>query len=146
MLVDFTKDSQAGVLAAAKSEGLEAKGFWASNTVYIKLAAPELVRKLSARSDVDFITGNVEYSIIDNVVGKTMEDKFKVEASNSSRRRTQIFEYGIVLTRGEDAQLAGYTGEGVVVMNVDTGVRWTHESLVGNYRGMETGTAVHDCE
>ena len=32
-------------------------------------------------------------------------------------------------------QLAGFTGVGVTVCSVDTGVRWTHEALEGTYRG-----------
>ena len=35
-------------------------------------------------------------------------------------------EYGITITNGALAQANGYTGEGVVTANVDTGVRWTH--------------------
>ena len=47
----------------------------------------------------------------------------------------QIAEYGIVLTEGELAQMAGFEGEGATVCSVDTGVRWTHEALVNTYRG-----------
>jgi subtilisin family serine protease len=53
----------------------------------------------------------------------------------------QIAEYGIVITGSERAQLAGFTGQGVVTANVDTGVRWTHEALIGSYRG---GADDHD--
>ena len=41
---------------------------------------------------------------------------------------------------------AGYTGQGVVVATIDSGVRWTHEALRGNYRGFSSGSAAvnHD--
>jgi len=41
----------------------------------------------------------------------------------------------------------GNKGEGVVVANIDTGVRWTHEALIGSYRGAATnnnGEATHN--
>lgn len=35
----------------------------------------------------------------------------------------------------------GYRGTGIVVANIDTGVRYTHEALVGQYRGYLGGTS-----
>eukprot|EP01052_Picozoa_sp_SAG31_P012766 SAG31_NODE_754_length_12324_cov_3.930061_4_plen_501_part_00 len=135
VLVDFTQKEQAPLLARAQAAGYEAKGFWASNTVYIKMAGPDFIAKLMKDKNVRKINGNKEYSIIDNVEGATQEEKFELVDNTSERRRTQIVEYGIAITNSERAQLAGYTGEGVVTANVDTGVRWTHEALIGSYRG-----------
>ena len=89
------------------------------------------------RMDVRKVNGNKEYSVIENVEGATQEEKFQVVDNDTQRRRTQIAEYGIVLTEAERAQLAGFNGEGVTVCSVDTGVRWTHEALIGSYRGGE---------
>jgi subtilisin family serine protease len=143
-LVKFTKESQKELLDMAKAAGLDARGFWATNTVYVSNATPEFIKKAMAMHTVRKVNGNQEYSIIDNVVGETMADKFTevdVAPKNDSHRRTQISEYGIVITRSADAQLSGFKGEGAVVANVDTGVRWTHEALVGSYRG---GAGDHD--
>jgi subtilisin family serine protease len=38
----------------------------------------------------------------------------------------------------------GHKGQGVVVANIDTGVRYTHEALVGSYRGNKGGSFDHD--
>ena len=35
----------------------------------------------------------------------------------------------------------GYTGEGIIVANIDTGVRYTHQALVNQYRGNQGGTS-----
>jgi len=143
-LVKFTQETQKELLDMAKEAGLKAKGFWATNTVYVSNATPEFIKKVMDMHTVRKVNGNQEYSIIDNVVGETQDEKFTpvdVAPTNTSHRRAQISEYGIVITGSERAQLAGYTGEGVVVANVDTGVRWTHEALIGSYRG---GAADHD--
>eukprot|EP01051_Picozoa_sp_SAG22_P027034 SAG22_NODE_8851_length_626_cov_0.967742_1_plen_155_part_01 len=78
VLVEFTQKEQAPLLAAAKKAGYEAKGFWASNTVFIKSASPEFMQKLMKDKNVRKIGGNKAYSIIDNVEGETQEDKFQV--------------------------------------------------------------------
>jgi len=136
VLVDFTQKEQAPLLAMAKAAGHEAKGFWVSNTVFVKNASPEFIKKMMTNADVRKMNGNKAYSIIDNVEGETQEDKFAVLDNHSQHRRAQgAPEYGIEITRSDVAQAAGYTGEGVVTCNVDTGVRWTHEALINSYRG-----------
>eukprot|EP01047_Picozoa_sp_COSAG01_P100411 COSAG01_NODE_30266_length_619_cov_1.078846_1_plen_189_part_01 len=136
-LVDFTAKEQKDILTIAKQEGFEARGFWATNSVYVSDATPTFIRKVMRMKGVRKINGNKEYSIIENVEGETQDEKFqKLPAQNdSARRRTQTSEYGIVVTRSEEAQQVGYRGEGAIVCNVDTGVRWTHEALIGSYRG-----------
>ncbi len=40
---------------------------------------------------------------------------------------------------------AGYLGKGVVVASIDSGVRWTHEAVKSNYRGLQNSSTVnHD--
>jgi uncharacterized repeat protein (TIGR01451 family) len=52
-------------------------------------------------------------------------------------------EWGLVMIDAPGAW--NYTrGEGIVVANIDTGVRYTHEALVGHYRGNLGGTFDHD--
>jgi len=40
--------------------------------------------------------------------------------------------------------MGGYSGHGVVVANIDSGVRYSHEALVENYRGHKNGKFNHD--
>jgi len=50
-------------------------------------------------------------------------------------------EWGIEKIRAQDAwELdGGNSGEGIVVANIDTGVRYTHEALSHNFRGVDYG-------
>jgi subtilisin family serine protease len=43
-------------------------------------------------------------------------------------------EWGIEKTEADKVHAAGNTGEGIRVSNIDTGVRYTHEALEGNYQ------------
>src|SRR5437867_1306078 len=38
----------------------------------------------------------------------------------------------------------GYTGQGIVVANQDTGMRWTHQALKPHYRGWNGSSADHN--
>ena len=138
-LVEFTEREQRPIMEAAEKAGLKATSFWITNTVFVRGAPVDFIRKVMAnkRMDVRKVNGNKEYSVIENVEGATQEEKFQVVDNDTQRRRTQIAEYGIVLTEAERAQLAGFNGEGVTACTVDTGARWTHEALIGSYRGGE---------
>ena len=74
----------------AKEAGYTAKGYWASNTVYVKSASPAFVRKMMKVADVRKINGNKAYSIIDNVDGETQEDKFTIvnNTHETTKRRS----------------------------------------------------------
>ena len=38
----------------------------------------------------------------------------------------------------------GFTGQGIVIGNQDTGMRWTHNALKPHYRGWNGSTADHN--
>jgi subtilisin family serine protease len=113
-LVAFTEQEHAPIMAACEDAGLECTSFWITNTVFAKDAPVDFIKKVMAEKKMDIkkVNGNKEYSVIDNVEGASMDEKFEVVDTDSERRRTQIAEYGIVLTEAEVAQLSGFTGPG----------------------------------
>ena len=44
-------------------------------------------------------------------------------------------EPGIARVHAPEVWALGYTGQGIVVANQDTGMRWTHNALKPHYRG-----------
>ena len=106
-LVEFTEREQRPIMEAAEKAGLKATSFWITNTVFVRGAPVDFIRKVMAnkRMDVRKVNGNKEYSVIENVEGATQEEKFQVVDNDTQRRRTQIAEYGIVLTEAERAGL-----------------------------------------
>ena len=49
--------------------------------------------------------------------------------------RIQAVESNIARVKANQVWSLGYTGTGLVVANIDTGVRFTHQALVTKYRG-----------
>ncbi|HLF90922.1 MAG TPA: S8 family serine peptidase, partial [Anaerolineales bacterium] len=53
----------------------------------------------------------------------------------------EVLEWGVEMIRADEVwSTYGVTGQGIVVANIDTGVRLTHEALVAQYRGTTTGS------
>jgi subtilisin family serine protease len=48
-------------------------------------------------------------------------------------------EWNIAKIRASEAWALGYTGQNIVVANIDSGVRYTHQALVSHYRGNNGG-------
>jgi hypothetical protein len=139
-LVEFTKAEQGPILAMAEERGFECRGFWATNTVYCADATPEFIRHMMTHHQVRKINGNREYSVIENTENNG-EPEHVFDAPALADKSMVEPEYGLELTQAWEAQEAGNDGTGAVICTVDTGVRWTHEALIGSYRG---GTEDHN--
>jgi len=139
-LVKFTEMEQKEILGMAETEGVECRGFWATNTVYCDNASPEFIRKVMRNKSVAKVNGNREYSVIDSTENNGIPENV-FHAKPLAEGEVAEPEYGLVLTQAWEAQQTGNTGEGATICTVDTGARWTHEALIGSYRG---GAEDHD--
>jgi subtilisin family serine protease len=137
ILSDVHRVAQKNVLAALRS----AKGitddavhpFWITNQIFVRNASPEVVEMLANLPDVELITPNEVKASITPV-----EEKKPADISTSDN-----LEWSLDLIDIPSAW-AVTKGEGVVVANIDSGVRYTHEALVDSYRGNVNGTFSHD--
>ena len=53
-------------------------------------------------------------------------------------------EPGVTQVHAPDVWALGHTGEGIVIGNQDTGMRWTHNALKPHYRGWNGSSANHN--
>ena len=53
-------------------------------------------------------------------------------------------EWNLARVRAPEVWAAGYTGQGIVYANADTGVEWNHPALKSGYRGWDGATADHN--
>lgn len=119
------ESSQKEVRAFLDSRGARYVSFWINNSIYVYDADADLVNALAGRSDVAYLRGDHQVPLHEPVV----------EALNAVSPAT--IEWGVDLIQAPDVWATGNTGQGIVVANVDTGVRWTHDAIDGQYRGSD---------
>jgi subtilisin family serine protease len=124
--------TQAGIRAMLQARGATYKSYWISNALVVT-GDRSLVESIAARSDVSKIEANRPFKAIDPIRHSEVEQ-------NSPR----AIEWGVQNVRAPQVWAMGYTGQGIVVGNADTGMRWTHNAIKPNYRGWNGATADHN--
>jgi len=125
--------SQRAISRFLDRQGSRYQSFWINNSLYVYGANLALVQALAQRNDVAYIRGDREVPLHLPV------------ARQESESRLEAVEWNVQKINADDVWASGITGQGVVVANIDTGVRYTHEALVNQYRGNNgDGTFSHD--
>jgi len=129
-LVGHASQSQGQVVRLLREHEVEFESFWIENALAVRGAPVALIAALKAHEDV--LTVDVERTVTLPPVAK---DVLESSAQNN------VAELNV-----DPLWNAGFRGKGVVVANIDSGVRWTHESLKSNYRGFAQNkeTVNHD--
>ncbi|MGH9175856.1 MAG: S8 family serine peptidase [Vicinamibacterales bacterium] len=122
--------SQTGITGYLDAQGVRYQSFWINNSLYVYDADRALVAALASRGDVAYVRGEHELPLIEPV-------------SREPSEAGGTIEWGVAKINADDVWAAGNTGQGVVVANIDTGVRYTHQALVNQYRG-NVGGFNHD--
>ncbi len=123
--------SQAGVRAWLDAEGVEYRAFWIVNMIQARLT-PEQLDALAARSDIAALRTNAPVMLAR-----------PVEVDVPAPLSVNAIEWGVERVRAPLVWAAGHTGQGIVVADQDTGVRWTHNAIKAKYRGWNGTTADH---
>lgn len=126
-LIEFTTESQREVLSIVSSfKTIKATGFYITNRISVKGASMALIDALRQRSDIVEIR---EPRII--TIGET--------AAEEETRSLKVLEWGVSQINAPQAWEKGFTGEGIIVSSIDTGVRYTHEALASGWLGEAYG-------
>jgi subtilisin family serine protease len=118
--------AQAPVRAFLKNSGVEFTPYWVENAVYVHAGDLMLARQLADRSEVERISAEPVFSIGDFTAGSALSSS----------------DWNILTIRADQAWPTA-SGEGVVVAAIDSGVRYTHNALVNQYRGKDGSTFHH---
>jgi hypothetical protein len=102
--------------------------------VIVNGADQSLINSLAARGDVDYLMANHRIPV---------EDQPSDSLANALQEVTAV-EWNIQRVNADDVWAMGYTGQGTVVANVDTGVQWDHPALQDQYRGWDGAVADHN--
>jgi subtilisin family serine protease len=126
-LTAHAASSQKALTAYLDGRGVRYQSFWINNSLYLYDVDLALVRAVARRADVAYIRGDSSVPLIAPVSQEPSPDL------------VAAIEWGVMKINADDVWLTGNTGQGIVVANNDTGVRYTHEAVNAQYRGNNGG-------
>ncbi|WP_405684401.1 S8 family serine peptidase [Streptomyces sp. NBC_00057] len=126
------KTSQANAMKLLKSAGVDHTSFWINNSIQV-VGGQELVEKLAALPEVAQINSDEEIKLDTPVAGEAEPTVDAVEWNIDRIEAPRVWNELEV------------RGEGIVVANIDSGVRYDHPALKNQYRGLNAdGTYDHN--
>src|SRR5215472_3916394 len=126
--------TQRGIRSLLDSRGVTYQSFFVVNMI-VANADRALVEALAARPDVARVDSNRPTRWIED----PSIANFSVTPSNAV-----TVEWGVQDVNAPQVWAMGFTGQGIVIGNEDTGMRWTHVALKPHYRGWNGVTADHN--
>lgn len=127
-LTNLAAQKQASVLQLLQSQfnrSANRAGYsvlWIDNSIAVPRITEALLDTLTASADVESVH-------LDNTI------ELPQEPTEAAPWVPHLAVSSLVHIKVPDVWALGYRGAGVVVANIDAGVRYTHEALVGKYRG-----------
>ncbi|HEX6074948.1 MAG TPA: S8 family serine peptidase, partial [Micromonosporaceae bacterium] len=126
------KTTQAGLRALLDRHHAEYRSFWIDNSLLVTGDA-DLLAEIAARPEVEGIEGNDPVILPDPLPGENEPPVNSIEW-NVARINAPLVWTGL-----------GVRGEGIVVANIDTGVKYDHAAVATQYRGRNAdGTYNHN--
>ena len=116
--------SQAGVRAYLDARGADYQAFWIDNVIVVEKSSRNALNGLMSFPEIAALRAR-----------RTMHVIEPVDRAGSSNPVPMSIESSISHVGADQVWGMGFRGEGVVVANIDTGVRYTHDALVSQYRG-----------
>ncbi|HEU5101785.1 MAG TPA: S8 family serine peptidase, partial [Roseiflexaceae bacterium] len=136
-LVEQAARSQHELRGQLAARGLRSRSFWIVNAILVHGAQAD-AQSLSARADVALIRANH----IASLPQPEQASQATVDRCNPTQP-SDLICWNIHQIRAERVwRDFGVTGQGIVVANIDTGVRFDHPALAAHYRGALPGGGV----
>lgn len=113
-------EAQQDILAYLGSVRAERiRPLWLTSRIALK-TTPEVIRTLARRADIEFITDDFIVPLVDMIPSKG--------------DATDTPGWNILKVKADSCWALGYTGAGIVVSNIDTGVEASHPAFHGRWR------------
>jgi len=126
--------SQLSLKKLLSSRNVDYQSFWVANMLVADLDR-ELLNILAARPDVARLDSNKP--------ARWIEEPEIAKASAAPNAATAA-EWGVLNVNAPAVWALGFTGTNMVIGDLDTGIRWTHNALKPKYRGWNGVIADHN--
>jgi subtilisin family serine protease len=131
-LTSTATKAQAAAHAQAKKLGATATTYWLTDVMIVR-GDDKVAAALAKLPGVTAVRAMKSYPLV-----KPVETKAAILAAVGDP------EWGVEKIRADQAWADGVVGQGVVVANVDTGVDYTHDALISQYRGTTAAGFEHN--
>lgn len=121
-LTRVAAESQKQVRAFLDDQGVRYQAFWIDNVIVVE------------QGSYNAFQGLLNFPEIASLRPLQPQILYEPERVDDAAR-TQAVESNIARVKANQVWSMGFTGTGMVVANIDTGVRYTHQALVSQYRG-----------
>ena len=121
--------TQAQAIAELERSGTEYTSYWATNAILVEDGSLELATDLAA---------NLQVAEVRPTTRHVLEEP--VETGTAAASAAAGSTYGIEAIHADSLWDLGFTGEGIVVAGLDTGVSRNHPALRDQYRGAGAGS------
>jgi len=121
-LQESAQRSQRSVRAYLDSQGIPYQSFWIDNIIIVE------------ESDSDAVNSLMSFPEIESLRARRNPILFTPDERSPAPEPTGV-ESNLTHINADDVWAMGYSGQNIVVANIDTGVRYTHQALVNQYRG-----------
>jgi serine protease AprX len=119
--------------------GARYRAFYLVNMLEVE-ADRDLAGEMARRPDVSSVAANLPVPL------SRPPRVAEAEAAGQALPSPASIEPNVTKIRAPEVWAMGFTGQGIVVGNADTGMAWQHPALLPHYRGWDaaTSTASHD--
>ena len=118
-------ESQAQVRQFLDKQGVSYQAFWIQNVISVENSSRAAFNGLLDYWEIDTLTTIPQVFLDEGVVTVTPFETTSERATTTN----------LAHINADDAWALGFTGAGIVVGSIDTGVRYSHDMLIGQYRG-----------
>lgn len=134
-LKDTADRSQARLKAFLTARSLDHQAFWIDNVIVVRHASRSTLDELRALPEVRALRAEPEIILIEPEA---------VEWTDTGVAPLDVMA-NLAHVGAPQVWAQGYTGQGITIGIIDSGVRYTHQAVVGQYRGnLGGGSFDHD--
>lgn len=128
-LTAAAETAQARTIAALEESGTAYTSYWATNAILVEDGSLDQAVELAAATEVVEVRATTQHAV---------EEPESTQAAEPTAAGSPT--YGIKAINADDMWNAGFTGAGIVVAGLDTGVSRSHPALSAQYRGAATSS------